>query len=94
MPCVCINHPLGKVIWRAIADCVGPGIGRNVLDSPEPPHDDPVDLGDGTFYPTAEAARRSMLPSLEVAPEGATCEVCGANWRLSGPCDECQEASR
>ena len=23
MPCSCINHPLGKVIWGAIADCVG-----------------------------------------------------------------------
>ena len=55
MPCSCINHPLGRVIWKAIEDCVGP-------------------------------------PSLEVPPEGATCATCGANWRLSGPCDECQAA--
>jgi len=23
MPCSCINHPLGRVIWGALADCVG-----------------------------------------------------------------------
>ena len=36
----------------------------------------------------------AVLPSLEVLPEGSTCEVCGANWRLSGPCEECQEMAR
>jgi len=34
----------------------------------------------------------AALPSLEVLPEGATCATCGANWQLSGPCGECQEA--
>lgn len=92
MPCSCINTPLGDFLRGAISDCVG--IGRNVLDSPEPPHDDPVDLGDGTFYPTAESARRSLRPSLELLPEGSTCAKCGANVSLEDYCEACEEATR
>ena len=33
-------------------------------------------------------------PSLEVEDEGATCKRCGANWRLEGPCDECEAYER
>ena len=56
MPCSCINHWVGRVIWAAIADCVG----------------------------------LAALPSLEVLPERATCATCGANWRLTGPCEDCK----